>query len=550
VSRPPTNPSVWSGELEITSLGHAGLRLDGDQVSLLMDPWLSRRGAFLGSWFQLPRNDHLDTAGLVDVDWVTVSHEHLDHMDLDLLRRLPSSTRVLINRYPSANFHRRLMEAGVGNVVEVSPWERFPLNNHGDWLCFIPEQSPMCHDAGVLVCASGVSVLHCNDARLTVAQCRRAAVMAGGGLDVMLAQMSGASWHPIRYQYPAERAAEISRLKRYGKFKAVTRLVRGVKPDLVVPFAGPPCFLDPELRENNLHIADPGIFPSLDEAAGWLGERLVGQRVLRWLPGDTYQVRAGRLTPDPRWDGFSFDFSALERWLDGYAADRAVDLQHVYEEYPEPPDDHVLGERFAEHFAYLGELSPYFLERIGMLVRFQVSGSGGGRWDVHLGPDRVRVDLQGNAADDEVGYRFRVASRWLAPVLQHRIGWEDLLLSLRFSAWRSPDLYNDYLVGLLKHADAKALDAVERYETTRDDRETIVVQTQAGEWYRVGRWCPHASEDLSVGAVIDGGVLRCLGHNFDFDLASGACVNARCQPLPTTRLEPAQEQEPALRQPT
>lgn len=547
---PLPTPSPWSGELEITSLGHAGLGLRGDQVSLLMDPWLSRRGAFMGSWFQLPRNDHLDQPELLDVDWVTVSHEHLDHMDLDLLRRLPSSTRVLINRYPSANFHRRLHEAGVSNVVEVSPWEPFPLNRRGDWLCFIPEQSPMCHDAGVLVRASGVSVLHCNDARLTVAQCRRAAVMAGGSLDVMLVQMSGASWHPIRYQYPAEVAERISGEKRYGKFKAVTRLVRGVKPDLVVPFAGPPCFLDPGLRENNRHIADPGIFPSLDEAAGWLGERLAGQRVMRWLPGDRYEVRAGRLTPEPRWEGFSFAFPDLDNWLDEYANDRADDLEAVYEEFPEPPDDGTLGQRFAEHFTYLGELSPYFLERIGMLVRFQVTGPGGGRWDVHLGPDKVRVDLHGNASDDQVGYRFRVASRWLAPVLEHRVGWEDLLLSLRFSAWRSPDVYNDYLVGLLKHADATALQAVERYESTRDDRETIVVESPAGERYRVGRWCPHASEDLSVGAVIDGGVLRCLGHNFDFDLATGTCVNARCQPLQTTRLEPTQGQEPALRQPT
>jgi nitrite reductase/ring-hydroxylating ferredoxin subunit len=31
--------------------------------------------------------------------------------------------------------------------------------------------------------------------------------------------------------------------------------------------------------------------------------------------------------------------------------------------------------------------------------------------------------------------------------------------------------------------------------------------------------------------VIREGVLRCLGHNFDFDLATGECLNARCDPL-------------------
>jgi L-ascorbate metabolism protein UlaG (beta-lactamase superfamily)/nitrite reductase/ring-hydroxylating ferredoxin subunit len=549
--------------LEVCSLGHAGLRLEGSGLRMLMDPWLSRGGAFLGAWHQLPSNDHLDTVGLLGVDWVTVSHEHLDHMDLGLLRRLPPTARVLINRYPSGNFHRRLLEGGVANVVEVDPWRRFALNTGGDWLMFIPELSPMCHDAGVLVCAGGVSVLHCNDARLTVGQCRRVAVEAGGELDVMLVQMSGASWHPIRYQYPPEVLARISAQKRVGKFKSVTRLVRGVRPHLAVPFAGPPCFLDPVLWDNNRHIAEPGIFPSLDQAVGWLAEHLPGQPVMRWLPGDRYQVHGrgrgggGRLVPDPRWEGFSFGLPALQGWLEGYAADRAGEVAAAYREYPEPDDDGGLGERFAEHFARLGELSGYFLERIAMLVRFEVQGPGGGCWDVELGPDKVRVDLSGRASGSAGGggsgsssgggggggggggvqYRFRVASRWLAPVIDGVIGWEDLLLSLRFTAWRSPDVYNDYLVGLLKHADAQALRAVERYETGRDTTETITVQGPSGR-YQVGRWCPHAGEDLSVGAVIEGGVLRCLGHNFDFDLDTGTCQNARCDPLPTRRLGP------------
>jgi L-ascorbate metabolism protein UlaG (beta-lactamase superfamily)/nitrite reductase/ring-hydroxylating ferredoxin subunit len=533
--------AMVADQVEITSLGHAGLRLQTPDLRMLMDPWLSRRGAFLGAWHQLPSNDHLDTPELLDVDWVTVSHEHLDHMDLGVLRRLPPSARVLINRYPSRNFHRRLLEAGITNVVEVQPWQHFPLNTRGDWLTFIPEQSPMCHDAGVLVRVGGVSLLHCNDARLTVAQCRRAAVEAGGELDVMAVQMSGASWHPIRYDYPPEVFARISAEKRVGKFKAVTRLVRGVRPKLVVPFAGPPCFLDPVLRENNHFIPDPGIFPSLDDAAGWLSEHLPAQASMRWLPGDRYEVASGRYTPDPRWDGFSFSFPALDSWLDGYAAARRPDIEAVYADHPEPDDG--LGERFAEHFARLGELSAYFLERIAMVVRFEVEGAGGGRWDVRLGPDKVRVDLAGR--NREVQYRFQVPSRWLAPVVDGAIGWEDLLLSLRFSAWRSPDVYNDYLVGLLKHADSEALEAVEHYETTRDRFETITLDTPDGR-YEIGRWCPHAGEDLAVGAVIDGGVLRCLGHNFDFDLATGVCLNARCEPLSARRTGPPQASEPAL----
>ncbi len=55
------------------------------------------------------------------------------------------------------------------------------------------------------------------------------------------------------------------------------------------------------------------------------------------------------------------------------------------------------------------------------------------------------------------------------------MAWEDLLISFRLTLYRDPDVYNDYLVGLLKHANASALQAVEAYETGRDESERITV---------------------------------------------------------------------------
>ena len=230
--------------MRVTYLGHAGLRVDAADLRLLMDPWLSRTGAFQAAWFQFPANAHLDQASLLDCDYVTVSHEHLDHMDTAVLARLPDTATVLIPEYPSPNFRDRLKAAGVANVIEVPAWRKFRLNEQGDWLTFITEQSPMCNDSAVLVYAGGASLLHCNDARLTVGQARRAALECGGALDVLAAQMASATWHPICYDYPPEQIAEIAAAKRNGKFRVVGRLLRLVKPEHAVPFAGPMCFLD------------------------------------------------------------------------------------------------------------------------------------------------------------------------------------------------------------------------------------------------------------------------------------------------------------------
>ena len=52
----------------------------------------------------------------------------------------------------------------------------------------------------------------------------------------------------------------------------------------------------------------------------------------------------------------------------------------------------------------------------------------------------------------------------------------------------------------------------------------------------ISRYCPHAGEDLAIGGIVTDGAIRCLGHNLEFDLATGTCLNARCDPLATRRL--------------
>jgi L-ascorbate metabolism protein UlaG (beta-lactamase superfamily)/nitrite reductase/ring-hydroxylating ferredoxin subunit len=521
--------SISGDSMRIKYLGHAGLRVDGADVKLVMDPWLSERGAFQASWYQFPANGHLDRLALLECDFVTVSHEHQDHMDLSVLTSLAPTTTVLIPRYPSPNFRDRLAAAGVTNVHEVPAWQKFRLNDQGDWLTFIPEQSPMCHDAAVLVFVGGASLLHCNDARLTAGQARRAAIECGGRLDVLAVQMSSATWHPICYEYPPEQIAEICATKRTGKFRAVSRLVRLVKPEVAVPFAGPMCFLDPEIAQHNQWLEAPGLFPDQRQAAEYLADRLPGQHVSLWMPGDVHEPLSGRHVADSLWR--DFDFSKTEEYLAAYATARRAEIEAVKAAFPEPGTE--LRDAFVEHFRRLGEMSPYFLERIDMTVRFELTGAVDGRWDVDLRPEGVRVDLDGRAS--RPAYRFRLDSRWLAPVIFGQISWEDLFLSLRFSAWRDPDIYNDYLIGLLKHAEPEALACVEAYERGRSTDEKIIVQASSGP-YEISRYCPHAGEDLAIGSTIVDGRIRCLGHNLEFDLASGACINARCDPLITRSL--------------
>ncbi|WP_370343121.1 Rieske 2Fe-2S domain-containing protein [Catenulispora sp. MAP5-51] len=434
-----------------------GLRVETPDLRLLCDPWVSPGGAFLGSWFPFPDNSHLHTVpGLLAADWVAVSSAQADHLDLPFLSGLDEAVPVVIPAYPSSVLRDQLSGAGVKNIVEVEGWQRLPLNGRGDWLTVVPEQSPMAHRAAFLVFVDGVSVLHCNDARLSLAQVRRAMIEVGGPLD-LLAVDASEPW-----------------------FRAVKRLVRTVKPRLVLS-----CGESDELPAETLRL----------------------------LPGDGVHITATdhQVVRDPHWEGNTHSG----------ADSRAQEAADLWAAYPDPAAGSGLADRFAEHFARLRSMSPYFLERIAMTVRFEVTGADGGVWDVHLG------------SDEPAQYTFRVEARWLDAVLRGDIRWDDLLLSQRFQTLHSPDVDNEYLFALLKHANADALQAIEDYDK-REPNATVTLSS-GDRTFEVTRYCPHSGEDLAEGAVIDeapeGLVLRCLAHNFDFSLTTGLCLNARCEPI-------------------
>lgn len=511
--------------MRITALGHAGLRVETGGVSVLCDPWFSPEGAFQASWFPYPENLHLLTPELLSPASILISHEHLDHVDKWLLARVSASVPVIVPRYPSPVLRRKILAGGPRPVIELDPWEVREVAP-GVRAFFIPEESPMNHDSAMVIQAGGRCLLNLNDARLSAPQLRAARAEVGGRIDVLAIQGSGASWYPICYEDTPARIAELSLQKRHAKLEYVVRAADIVDPGTVLPFAGPPAFLDPELFQHNDQMGEGGIFPDQQQVADFIGHRGIESQIL--LPGESLEVGADRKSAADEFAAFSF--ADRSDYLAAYAERRSAQVEAIRRRYPEPTDD--LWEPFLDYFARVLEMSSYFNEKIGMRVGFDVSGAGGGRWSVDFrsggtGVDRRLVDCQ---------YIYRFESRWLAPILGHVVPWEDFFLSLRFKAWRHPDLYNDHLLGLLKFAWPEALDATEAYERAAEAEESIVVHID-GKDYRIQRYCPHAGQDLQeTGELLAGGKIRCLGHHYEFDLQTGECVNGRAPPLLTEEI--------------
>jgi len=507
--------------MRVTALGHAGLKVETTNATLLLDPWLSPEGAFQGAWAQYPDNSHLlGQESLYRPTAIVISHEHLDHVDPWFLARVAPDVPVVIPHYPSRALTEKILSAGPRTIIEANEWEDTEIAP-GIRVFFVSEP-PMNHDSAMVVQAEGQTILNMNDARLFPVQLREIRKRVGGHVDFFTFQGAGASWYPMCYGYSPDAAKAHSRKKRMSKFAYCQKVMQVVEPTVGLAFAGPPAFLDPELFQHNAEMNDYGIFPDQQQVVDWLRTRGIDNTVVL-LPGDVWDTTDAKKRPDPHWAGFSFDARAT--YLREYAERRGATVDAVRARYPIP--DTSLREPFRDYFRDLLTLSPYFNERIGMRVGFDVVGPGGGAWSVDFRPDQQGVfdGLDGCA------YSYRFHSRWLPSLLDGRTPWEDFFLTLRFEARRDPDLYNDHLLGLLKFADREALMAVEAFETTPKSDERITVHSE-GQRYSVSRYCPHAGSDLlHTGEVLAGGILRCLAHHYDFDLRSGQCLTGTCPAL-------------------
>jgi UDP-MurNAc hydroxylase len=511
--------------VRITTLGHAGLKVESASTTLLIDPWVSPFGAFQSSWFQYPQNQHVVDTELFTPTAIVVSHEHLDHLDAWFLERVSERVPVIVPRYPSPAARRKITAARGGPIVELDPWEWFYVGA-GMQVMFVAEASPMNHDSAVVVTADGHALLDLNDARLSPTQIAQVRAAVRGHIDVLTVQGSGATWHPMCYDLPPDKKRRVITRKRAAKLLYVERVVTAAQPAHVFPFAGPPCFLDEELFSMNREM-DGGLFPDQYAVAGWL-ERRGHANVSVLLPGDVFDVAPREHTIHPMWAGFE----SGDRWeyLRGYAATRADAIRTTKRAYPQPSQS--LWVPFREYFEELLSLSPYFNRRIAMRVGFELEGPGGGHWAVDFrdGTSGVYDEL------GECQYRYRFATRWLPAILDGRVPWEDFFLSMRFRATREPDVYNDYLLGVLKFANRQALDAVEEFERDAPPADRVVVEAE-GARYSVQRYCPHAWADLrDTSQVVPGRILRCLNHYFEFDLETGRCLNGAAPPLDSRRV--------------
>ncbi|MEY4069267.1 MAG: hypothetical protein RLZZ332_1603, partial [Actinomycetota bacterium] len=280
--------------MRATSLGHAGILIRCPQATIVCDPWFVP--AFLGSWFPFPRNDQLDAetmAAVVSPDYLYISHLHGDHCDETFLRdSVDKSTTVLLPDFPTDELQRTLTRLGFRNFLRTRNGEEVELRD-GLRVAIHVESSITDGPGGdsALMVSDGESrLVNQNDCRTH----DPAALAAHGPVDQHWLQYSGAIWYPMVYDEPESVRRDQARTKVASQFARAEQYVAAVDAAVVVPSAGPPCFLDDELFGFNMIDGDEiSIFP--DQTV--FLERLAnaGRHGVMNVPGTTIVARAGEL---------------------------------------------------------------------------------------------------------------------------------------------------------------------------------------------------------------------------------------------------------------
>ncbi|MCU0526347.1 MAG: MBL fold metallo-hydrolase [Elainella sp. Prado103] len=438
--------------MRVSSLGHTGLKVESQNCTILVNPWLSPEGAFLASWFQYPDNQHLVVPDLFEPDVIIISQGQLDHLDPWFLAQIPSHVPAIIPKYPSPMLYQKVATAGERMILEKAPWEIFQIKEIQ--IFFVAAASPMHHDAAIVIISEGQVLVDLDEVQLTPCQLHHIQNQLHRSIDLLMLQSPKTPWFPLCYDCSPDRHHYYTQQVRMAQFQHIARVIKLVQPKITIPFASSPCFLDPRLTKFNLEMID-GIFPEPQQIVDWLKTQEI-HNITVLLPGESWDLETQMQTTCSIWD----EFSCCDRlhYLESYAKQRAIHIERVMLRYPEP--DRSLWQPFQEYFYYLLSLSTYFNQNINMKVGFEITGAGGGQWavDFRSASQRVLSDME------EADYVYRFSSRWLTALLNGTLLWEDFFPSLRFQVWHRLEADNAYLLGLLRFAHPEALQAVETHE--------------------------------------------------------------------------------------
>ncbi|TJY43930.1 MBL fold metallo-hydrolase [Cohnella pontilimi] len=505
----------------ITALGHAGFCVETEKAIIIMDPWVSTNGAFDSAWFQYPCNHHMASfiqeklQNTSKQRYIYISHEHKDHFDPSFLRSLQTNDfTFVIGRFRRTALYDALLKCECKEIIRCTDGQTIQIP--GGTITLYIDDSEIERDSAILVKADGQSFLNQNDCKIFD---RLSEIMTEHGtIDVYTAQYSGATWHPVCYDYPKKNYTAISIRKRSSKFEAVARAIETLNPRVYFTSAGPPCFLDPLLFHINFERIN--IFPRGQVFLDYLKKRLkkTPTKFSEPMPVDQLDAATGE------WVFLSSE-RVTEKNYEAYIRAYAARFEPLFRSRRDLVNAQELPTLFENlKTALVEKLQKLTLrDRVKIPLYFRLSD--------YL-ERMIRVDFQANKVEDaaeileENYYSISTPSWEIARVLDGRLTWEDFTLTFRMQLKRDPDVYHVVIHGFLTMEPDDMNAFCSKVLNSEANCERVLVEA-GGRRYSINRYCPHAGADLTGGWIEKDRFLVCPRHRWMFDLEEdGRCLNS------------------------
>ncbi len=503
---------VEGSQMDITFLGQAGLFIRTRAGSILCDPWFNP--AYFASWFPFPANYRIDPQSIGNPDYLYISHLHHDHFDPAFLQaHVSKDAKVLLPDYPVNDLERELRDLGFHRFIKTRDLE--PIEVDGLLFTIVSLTSPTdgpIGDSALVVDDGETRIFNQNDAHPLDADVLRAL----GPFDAHFLQFSGAIWFPMVYRFREQAMQALIRRKRDQQSRRALRYASQVGATHVFPTAGPPCFLDDDLFGlNDLPDAvGPTIFLDQSVFLEYMREH-EDDRGHLVIPGSVIGLAGpGCEVSHPVTDSeLRAIFEDKEAYLRSYQDHMRPVIEAERAKWPRGKVDIL--ESMRRLLEPLLEKADHTCAGVNARVLFS------------CGADEVVVDFLERRVyrweAQQCRFRFFIAPELMEAVLES--GEEDwvnsLFLSCRFEAERDGK-YNEYVYNFFKCLAYERLQYLEGYYA--ENTGTDEMWECAG--YRVQRRCPHMKADLTEFGQYDDGVLTCMMHGHQFDLATGRCLTS------------------------
>lgn len=423
--------------MRVTYYGQACTLIEVGDLKVLTDPWLTE-GAYLGTWF----HTHLLADARVtpdtipkNIDYLFISHEHHDHMDVATLRTFRRDIPILLCKFANPKLRNYLEALGFTDIRETPSGTTLDLGS--DVKARILATAEYTNDSALLVEHDGCRLFQETDCKLGYEDLEE---LGEWGIDIGFYMFSGANWYPMMYDYSKEIQIERVKNRRRALLNSMVQRVKLTKPRYAVPSAGPCSVLDPSMFW--LNSEELGIFIDPELAIQALLQSKVSAKPLFMAATDVWDSRTGFQSNAPA------AFRGRRQYYLAEASERMAPLIRGAQA-TEPPADPNLPTVLAKHFNELvGAQTQAVRDRIGAKLALDVTGSHGGQWTVDFGAPGPEYVCDGLLPDWT--YKIQVEDKLLWPFVNGAEPFfEDLLLSLRFRANRRPDEYNEPLYHFL-----------------------------------------------------------------------------------------------------